>query len=92
VEQTISAESAGSSFTITQALLGDVSGQDFVEVSFDYDANNQGGRTVGTDADVTLVAIGLNTSQYVSVESTIGRSKENSISVVAPLERNYNNP
>jgi hypothetical protein len=92
VEQTISTESAGSSFTITQALLGDVSGQDFVEVSFDYDANNQGGRTVGTDADVTLVAIGLNTSQYVSVESTIGRSKENSISVVAPLERNYNNP
>jgi hypothetical protein len=92
VEQTISTEAAGSSFTITQALLGDVSAQDFVEVSFDYDANVQGGRTANTDADVTVVAIGLNTGQYVSVTSTIGRSKENSISLVAPLERNYSNP
>ena len=92
VEQTISTESSGTSFTITQAAMGDVSGQDFVEVSFDYDNNTQGGRTANTDADVTVVAIGLSTGQYVSVESTIARSKENSISLVAPLERNYDNP
>jgi hypothetical protein len=92
VQQTISTESAGSTFTITQAAMGDVSSQDFVEVSFDYDNNVQGGRTANTDADVTVVAIGLSTGQYVSVESTIARSKENSISLVAPLERNYSNP
>jgi hypothetical protein len=92
VEQTISTESSGTSFTITQAAMGDVSGQDFVEVSFDYDNNTQGGRTANTDADVTVVAIGLSTGQYVAVESTIARSKENSISLVAPLERNYQNP
>jgi len=92
VQQTISTESAGSTFTITQAAMGDVGAQDFVEVSFDYDNNVQGGRTANTDADVTVVAIGLSTGQYVSVESTIARSKENSISLVAPLERNYSNP
>lgn len=92
VQQTITNESAGSTFTITQAAMGDVSAQDFVEVSFDYDNNVQGGRTANTDADVTVVAIGLTTGQYVSTTSTITRSKENSIALVAPLERNYSNP
>lgn len=92
VEQTISTEASGTSFTLTQAAMGDVSGQDFVEVSFDYDNNVQGGRTAGTSPGVTVVAIGLSTGQYVAVESTIARSKENSISLVAPLERNYSNP
>ena len=92
VQQTISTESAGSTFTLTQVAMGDVSGADYAEVSFDYDNNVQGGRTANTDADVTIVAIGLSTGQYVAVESTIGRSKENSISLVAPLERNYENP
>lgn len=92
VEQTISTEASGTNFTITQTAMGDVSGTDFAEVSFDYDNNTQGGRTANTDAPVTIVAIGLGTGQYVSVESTIGRSKQNSISLVAPLERNYENP
>ena len=72
--------------------MGAVGAQDFVEIAFDYDNNTQGGRTANTDADVTIVAIGLTTGQYVSTTSTIGRSKENSISLVAPLERNYQNP
>lgn len=92
VEQTISTEGAGTSFTITQTAMGEVDGADFAAVSFDYDNNTQGGRTANTDADVTIVAIGLTTGQYVSTTSTIGRSKQNSISLVAPLERNYSNP
>lgn len=63
-----------------------------IEYTFDYDNNTQGGRTSGTNAPVTVVAIGLDTAQFVSVTSTILRTKTNNISLVAALERNYSNP
>lgn len=63
-----------------------------VTKTFDYDGNTQGGRTAGTDAAITVVAIGLATGQYVKATGTIERSKSNSVSLVAPLERNYLNP
>lgn len=58
---------------------------------FDYDNNTQGGRSPGTDESVTVVAIGLNTGQYVSTVYTITRDNANNISLVAALERNYQN-
>lgn len=72
-------------------ISGNVSGDASIAFTFDYDGNVQGGRTAGTDAAVTIVAIGLNTAQYVSATATIGRSSSNIISLVAPLERNYSN-
>ena len=68
-----------------------------VSFSFDYDNNDQphgdpDSRTPGTDAPVTVVAIGLNTAQFVKTTSTITRSTSNNISMVAALERNYSNP
>ena len=72
-------------------ISGSVSGSASVQWSFDYDGNTQGGRTAGTDAAITAVAIGLNTGQYVSATETIRKSTSNSISLVAPLERNYQN-
>jgi hypothetical protein len=60
--------------------------------SFDYDGNTQGGRTPQTNADVTVVAIGLQTAQYVRTTSTITRAVNQTISLVAALERNYSNP
>jgi len=61
-----------------------------VDVSYDYDGNVQrGAGSAATDAPITAVAIGLSTGQYVSATGTIARSKANSISLVAPLERNY---
>jgi hypothetical protein len=62
-----------------------------VTFTFDYDGNVQGGRTAGTDAAITVVAIGLNTGQYVRATGTIERSKSNAVALVAPLERNYAN-
>ena len=59
--------------------------------SFAYDANTQGGRTAGTDAAVTVVAIGLTTGQYVAATGTLTRSTGQSISLTAALERNYSN-
>lgn len=63
-----------------------------ISYTFDYDSNNQGGRTPKTDAPVTVVAIGLATAQYVRTTATIERSTGNNISLVAALERNYLNP
>jgi hypothetical protein len=60
--------------------------------TFDYDGNTQGGRTPATNAAVTVVAIGLETAQYVRTTSTITRAVNQSISLVASLERNYSNP
>jgi hypothetical protein len=71
-------------------ISGNITGSS-VSFTFDYDGNVQGGRTAGTDAAVTVVAIGLDKAQYVKATSTIGRTNANSISLVASLERNYSN-
>ena len=73
-------------------ISGNVNGQPSISFTFDYDGNTQGGRTAGTDADVVVVAIGLDKAQYVKAEGTITRSTSNSISLVSSLERNYVNP
>jgi hypothetical protein len=71
-------------------ITGSVSGAS-IAFDFDYDGNNQGNRTPGTDANVTAVALGLSTGQYVKTTGTITRSNANSISFVAAVERQYQN-
>jgi len=73
-------------------MSGSVSAQSSIQHTFNYDANVQGGRTAGVDADITVVAIGLNSGQYVRALGTIARSTANTVSLVAALERNYSNP
>ena len=74
-------------------MSGSVSAQSSITHSFAYDSNIQrGAATGGTDAPITAVAIGLSTGQFVSATGTIGRSTSNAISLIAPLERNYQNP
>lgn len=94
VEQTISTENAATAGTTTlsQTAMGNVGGNASIQFDFAYNSNTQGGRTSSTDADITVVAIGLQTGQYVSATGTIGESTQNSVSLVAPLERNYDNP
>jgi hypothetical protein len=71
-------------------MEGNVNGASSVNLSYNYDGNVQrGGGTGGTDANITAVAIGLTKGQYVKATSTIARSKTNSVSLVAALERNY---
>ena len=72
-------------------ISGTIGGSSSAAFDFDYDGNNQGGRTPGTDADVIVVAIGLDGAQYVSATATITRATGQNISLVAPLERNYDN-
>lgn len=59
---------------------------------FAYDSNSQGGRTPGTDADLTLVGIGLTGGQFASVGFTITRSQGISVLLAPAQERNYTNP
>lgn len=71
-------------------MEGTVNGASSVNLSYNYDGNIQrGSGTGGTDANITAVAIGLTKGQYVKATSTIARSKTNSVSLVAALERNY---
>lgn len=73
-------------------ISGTVGGAASKSFSFSYDTNVQGGRTAGTDAAVTVVAIGLNSGQFVSTNFTLTRAVGQTISLVAAKERNYANP
>lgn len=105
---TVSNQTSGSSYNIDKnpvnsadaIIVNDNSGSPItgtissssVSFDFDYDGNVQGGRTAGTNAVVTLRAIGLNSAQFVESTGTITRSTGLGFSLVAGLERNYQNP
>jgi hypothetical protein len=50
---------------------GQLSGNKEISFDFDYDNNNQGGRTPATNADIVIVATGLNSARYTISEETI---------------------
>lgn len=86
-------EIADTGGTIIQNMSGKVDGATSIQKSFDYDTNVQRGTgSDGEEAPITAVAIGLTTAQFVKATTTIIRSIANSVSIVAPLERNYSNP
>lgn len=73
-------------------MSGSISGSASIVKSFNYDGNVQGGRSAATVASITAVAIGLNSGQYVRASGSVERSTSNTLSLVAALERNYQNP
>lgn len=74
-------------------MSASVGGSTSVQITYNYDSNNQRGTaSIGTDAPITVVGIGLNTAQYVNATGTITRSTSNTVSLISPLERNYSNP
>mgnify|MGYP006083252631 CR=1 FL=1 len=70
-------------------IAGDVNGVTSVTRTFAYDTNQQRGNGVAVAAPITAVAIGLVSAQYITATATINRVETTSISLVAPLERNY---
>lgn len=70
-------------------MVGPVSAQASVTRTYNFDGNVQGNRVPPAVPDVTAIAIGLTTGQYVKNTGSIARSKSNSIALVAPLERTY---
>jgi len=87
--------------TATAELVDDADGVDMtglvsghtngvISRSYNYDGNVQRGTNSNNkDVPITAVAIGLSSGQYVKTEGTIARSKTNSVSLIAALERNY---
>lgn len=72
-------------------ITGDVSQQN-IQFDFDYDNNEQGGRTKGTDAVVQIVAMGLDGAEWVVAQFTITKATGLTFPVNAATERNYSNP
>jgi len=72
-------------------ITGLVSGNTSISFTYDYDGDTSDGGS-GIDKDITIVAIGLDTAQFTTLEGTIKRSNANSFTVQSALERNYNNP
>lgn len=72
-------------------ITGNITQQDIV-FDFDYDGNNQGGRTPGTDAVVQIVAMGLSGAEWVVAQFTITKGTGLTFPVNAATERNYSNP
>ncbi len=72
-------------------ITGSVAANASLQFTVAYDSNNQAGHTPGTDINITVIASGLDTAQYVRATGVIQRSVSNQVSLVAPLERNYEN-
>ena len=73
-------------------MTGSTYGVTTIVKTYDYDGNEQrGAGSKAKDAPITVVAIGLDSAQFVKATSTILRSTSNSVSLVAALERNYSN-
>jgi len=73
-------------------IAGSTYGAASTTFDYDYDNNVQGGRTAGTNAAVTLRAIGYDGAQWVETTGTITRNVGLSFTLVAAQERNYDNP
>lgn len=74
-------------------ITGLVGGQPSITFDYDYDGNIQrGAASAGTNAPVTIIAIGTDTAQHVKATGTIIRSTSNNFTLVSALERNYSNP
>lgn len=73
-------------------ISGTIGGAPSVNFDFDYDNNVQGGRTAATDAVIRLRAIGFESAQFVETNGTITRATGLVFTLVAALERNYDNP
>ena len=72
-------------------MTGLIAGASSITYTFDYSNNSQGGRTPNTPVAITVVGLGLETSQYVKATTTITNTPFNSVSLVSLLERNYLN-
>lgn len=72
-------------------ISNDVPNDGIYQFNYAYDGDTTGGRIASEDVDIVVVAIGLDRGQYVSSQGTI-KATGATISLVAPLERNYSDP
>ena len=92
-------DSAGTTLenAIAQAALStlaaaNLDGDNRFNISYAFDNNSQKDRETEQPFTVNVRAIGLGSGQWVETTSRITRQNTNAISVVSPVERNYDNP
>lgn len=73
-------------------ISGEVMASGEITFTFNYSTNAQGGRTPGTDANIILIGMGLDTAEWVEGSFTITETTGLEFSITAPDERNYDNP
>lgn len=73
------------------AIAGLISGRASIPFTFAYDSNTQGGRTLGTDADVVVIATGTAGAKFVVATGRITRNTGLVLSLVSEKERSYKN-
>ena len=86
--------SGGVASDVGSDVSNDVPANGVYTFNYAYTADDTNGRTTGVnaaDVNITIVAIGLNTGQYVTSAGNITDAGA-TFSLVAPLERNYTNP
>jgi len=77
--------------TVKDAAGVDIAGSftGAITFTYDYDGNSQGGRTAGTDANVTVIAGRPGSAKPVQFGATITRAKGITIALVAEQDRAY---
>jgi hypothetical protein len=86
--------SGGIANTVGSDVNNNVPDNGTYSFNYAYTADDTNGRTTGdnaADVNITIVALGLNTGQYVTTAGDITATGA-TFSLVAPLERNYTNP
>ena len=86
--------SGGVASDVGSDVTNDVPSNGVYTFNYAYTADDTNGRTTGVsaaDVNITIVAIGLVTGQYVTSAGNITDAGA-TFSLVAPLERNYSNP
>ena len=86
--------SGGVASDVGSDVTNDVPSNGVYTFNYAYTADDTNGRTTGVsaaDVNITIVAIGLGTGQYVTSAGNITDAGA-TFSLVAPLERNYSNP
>jgi len=77
---------------ISTLAPANLDGDNRFNISYAFDNNSQKDRETEQPFTVNVRAIGLATGQWVETTTRITRQNTNAISVVSPVERNYDNP
>jgi len=86
--------SGGVANTVGSDVNNNVPNNGVYSFNYAYTADDTNGRTTGenaADVNITIVALGLETGQYVTTTGNITEAGA-TFSLVAPLERNYTDP
>lgn len=88
----VTVENAANQVATSTLAPANLDGDNRFNVSYAFDNNSQKDRETEQPFTVNVRAIGLESGQWVETTQRITRVNTNSISVVSPVERNYDNP